>query len=289
MQVAVFFLSTGSKLHLKLNMPNLLRFILICLLPGSLFTSCRKSDQSPDPPTPQLELLRSIAWSNNVRAVLDYNPDSTLKTITYSYQASSSVNRFGFSGKRLAWMSEDERQRKVEYHYNNKGQVERMQGLYQDSISSPHEIRYTYNADGTVATRKFYLIGQTGTTLKTSSTYEYYPNRDLYKVSTSEDDLLATYVIDSYSPECSFNIYTHLELTLSVSDPLYNYPVLNTMKKLPQKITRIVKIGNGEAFTDHIEEITYTISNKQLYKTITRLSFPDHPAGDKITEATYNY
>ena len=187
-------------------------------------------------------------------------------------------------------MTDNESLRKVLYHYNQKGQIESTLGIYKDStVPYSHEMRYTYNTNGSVASLNFYLVTESATTLEAISTYEYNSDGSLYKVATASENLLASYVIDAYSPECDFSIPAYLDIPLSVDYPLFNYPVLNTMKKLPSRITRIVKIGTSEPFIDHIEETSYTLTGKRIDKTISRFTYPGHPGGNKTVEANYKY
>ncbi|HZG26769.1 MAG TPA: hypothetical protein VEZ17_19410 [Chitinophagaceae bacterium] len=266
------------------------RAVFLSALVVVFLSGCRKNDPLPLPSAPDKHLLRAIEWNNGSKAVLDYNADSTLTSITSSFQNTASLTSFRFSGKKIAEMTDNESLRKVVYHYNQKGQVESTVGIYKDStVPYSHEMRYTYNPNGSVATLNFYLVVGAVTTLEAISTYEYKSNGDLYKVTTASENLVATYVIDGYSAECDFSIYPYLDIALKVDYPLFNYPVLNTMKKLPSKITRIVKIGKDEPFIDHIEETGFTLTGKRIDKTVSRFTYPGYPAGNKTVLADYKY
>jgi hypothetical protein len=80
-----------------------------------------------------------------------------------------------------------------------------------------------------------------------------------------------------------------MESTLSEHYPIYNWPVLSKLAKLPKKITRKVKVGNDDEYIDKIEEHVFEISNARLNKMTTSIIIPGYPQYSNTISAVFMY
>jgi hypothetical protein len=255
--------------------------------------SCKKdgADLPPvDNPPAYKFLVRTIEWDNGTIGTVQYNNDSTIKSIAYANQSSSSVVDFTWSDKKLVNMSYASSLYKNTFNYDN-GKLVNVVNSYKD-ISSPngYKFEYTYHSNGLLSELRYFTINEAGTKLVTTTIYDYKANGDLQHITTTQtNNVQIKYAIELNPVDCEFNPWTFISASLSEYYQLYNYPVLSKLKKLPAKITKTVQQPGQAASVDRIDNSVYTITNQRLDKIETTQSYPAHPELDQSHTTIFKY
>lgn len=261
-------------------------FVAICI------NACKKYEN--DHPAPfendnkYIKLVRSIGYDNGTTATMSYNEDSTLNEIEYRYGNAVSSTIFNWEDRRLKELYEGRSLYKNTFHYTG-AKISHYLNTYKTiPLPSSYRMEYSYDAAGRVVLLKYYTTNEAGTMLKTTSTYSY-DNDGLKNVETKSDNAVITHSIETYSDSADFNPLLFIDTGLFEHYPLFNIPVLSTMKKFPSKIIRKVKTGSNAAYIDTIEENDCLINNKSIIQIISRITSPGMPGYEKKIVALFKY
>jgi hypothetical protein len=216
--------------------------------------------------------------------ILHTMPDYTQHTIIYNTPAGIDTLNFAYTNGKLATISSTRSFRSSQYAYNEKDQVSAitMSSIY--SIAK-YQFEYSYASNGQITALKYYLLNEAGKHLIYNSTYEYDSLGELSKItSTDKNNQQVVLLIKSYTDKILFNPWPFISTTdLEEMYELYNYPVLNSLKKLPKRVEKIT------AGYKSIYETDFTINSLKLAKTLSSNYYEDDP-GNKVTmEASYFY
>jgi len=260
-------------------------FYSLVILTALIFLqSCTKNDDSV-PQNASGPLLTKIEWKDqNASANFEYNTNNTQKQIIYDTPYGIDTVSFAYANSKLSTITSTRSLKSSQYAYNEKNQVSNvtMSSIY--SIAK-YEFDYTYTATGKVASLKYFLLNEAGKHLIYNSVYEYNSADDLSKItSTDKNNQQVIILIKSYSEETSFNPWPFVSTTdLEEMYELYNYPVLNSLKKLPKRVEKVTPGYKS------IYETDFTINSLKLEKTLSSTYYEDDP-GNKVTmEAAYFY
>ncbi len=256
-----------------------------------LLQACEKEKDEPaENETPvKKALLRSIDWDNGTKAVMNYNPDSTLNKIVYTLGNTTSTTVFTWQHKQLQQMFDDRSIYANNYYYDG-GNVSHYINRFRTGTSpTSYKMEYTYGANGAVTNLKWLASNEAGTIVKSTSTYHYNAAGELTKVVTLNGNAVYTHIIEAYSDSVDFDPLVFIDPSLSENYPLFNLPVLSRMNKYPAKIVRNVKLGNDAAYTDKIDENICSIVNKRINKMVTTITIPGMPQYRSETAAVFRY
>ncbi|MDI3318421.1 hypothetical protein [Pinibacter soli] len=259
-------------------------YSLVILTALVFFQSCSKNDD-PVPQNASGPLLTKIEWKDqNASASFEYNTDNSQRQIIYDTPYGIDTLNFAYANSKLATITSTRSLKISQYAYNEKNQVSNitMSSIY--SIAK-YQFEYTYTSIGKVASLKYYLLNEGGKHLIYNSVYDYDSAGDLSKItSTDKNKQQIIILIKSYSEKTLFNPWPFISTTdLEEMYELYNYPVLNSLKKLPKRVEKIIQ-GNKSIY-----ETDFTINSLKLGKTLSSNYYEDDP-GNKVTmEATYFY
>jgi hypothetical protein len=260
-------------------------FYSLVILSALIFLqSCTKNDD-PVPQNASGPLLTKIEWTDqNATANFEYNSDNSQKQIIYDTPYGIDTVSFAYAKNKLATITSTRSLKSSQYAYNEKNQVSDVTMSSIFSIAK-YLFDYTYTATGKVASLKYYLLNESGKHLIYSSVYEYNSADDLSKItSTDKNNQQVIILVKSYSEETSFNPWPFINTTdLEEMYELYNYPVLNSLKKLPKRVERITQ-GYKSVY-----ENDFTINTLKLEKTLSSNYYEDDPVNKVTMEATYFY
>lgn len=146
-------------------------------------------------------------------------------------------------------------------------------------------MEYSYDGQGRVRELKYYTIGEV---LQATSTYSY-TNGALERVVTKDADNVYTHVIEAYADTAWFDPLLFIEAALPENYPVFNIPVLGSMKKLPAKIVRMVQTGDDEPYIDIIEENAVVITGKHIAQITNSITVPLMPGYLKRAVGVFKY
>jgi hypothetical protein len=246
--------------------------------------SCSKNDDHV-PQNASDPLLTKIEWKDqNASANLEYNSDNTQKQIIYDTPYGIDTVSFAYANNKLTTISSTRSLKSSQYAYNEKNQVNEvtMSSIY--SIAK-YQFEYAYTSTGKVASLKYYVLNESGKHLVYNSLYEYNSTGELSKItSTDKNNQQVVILIKSYSEETSFNPWPFISTTdLEEMYELYNFPVLNSLKKLPKRVEKITPGYKS------IYETDFNISSLKLQKTLSSNYYEDDPGTRVTMEAEYFY
>lgn len=263
--------------------------LLLITTMAFLIQGCGKDEPVENGIPGNKELLRSIDWDNGTKAVMNYNTDSTLNKIVYTYQNITGATVFVWQDKQLQQMFDDRSLYANNYYYDG-GKVSHYINKYKTGASpTSYKMEFTYNANGSVATLKWLATNEAGTKIKSASTYHYNVAGELSKVVTLNDNSVITHMVESYTDSVNFEPLVFIETGLFENYPIFNLPVMSRMKKYPTKIVRTVKIGTDAEYIDKVEENICGIVNKRINKIATTITIPGMPQYRSSVVATFNY
>jgi YD repeat-containing protein len=255
-----------------------------------MLSACSKHHDTPAPvPTPPVNnpqsakpLLDSMVWHNLVAPVTTYfayRPDSLQDKITTVDPFVSDTVRFEYYRRQVTHITNNRLNRSSDYEYDPAGKIiaititgfEGTQGLFR--------FEYGYDVKGRVSTQAYYLVKGTDKRLESIVAYEYDGHGLLSKISgITPDGLNITYTIDAYTEECNFNPWTFIDpVDLSEGMEIYNLPVLQSLTRLPSKITKTITGGSDGGFT---KQLTATLQGGNLARAITLTQYPTVPTSN---------
>ena len=260
-----------------------------------LLTACSKHHDTPaplpSPPvntppvnTPQIAkpLLDSMVWHNLVgptTTYFAYRPDSLQDKITTVDPFVSDTVRFEYLRRQITHITNNRLNRHSDYTYNASGKIIVITISGFSGLDGNFRFEYGYDVRGRLNTLAYYLERGTVKQLESICAYEYAANGLLSKISGfTPDGLNITYTIDAYTDECNFNPWTFVDpIDLSEGFEIYNLPLLQTLTRLPAKITKTVTGGSDGGFT---KQLTATLQGGNLARAITLTQFPSVPTSN---------
>lgn len=266
--------------------PNLIRLFTFAII--ILLQSCKKDPPKNVPPPLPLLTLSTIEWSTgSQKETYEYNSDHSLKKIVFTSGQASDTYEFKWSGNKLAEAHETGSLFKQQYHYNGDRITDMTYTSIADPVKGNYKMEYSYRADGKVAKMELIMLDAGGSDAVTI--YHYNAAGELSSTVTTVDQYTITQTIESYSAPVSFEPWSFIDLSLLENYMIYNYPVLRSMKALPAKVLRSVKIGGDPEFLDAVTTNTFEISNNRINKLRYQLKIPGSPSLDKTKDAQFNY
>lgn len=251
--------------------------------------ACKKeSTEQPGPGSNndrKAKLVRSIGFDNGATKTMYYNEDSTLKEITYRYGDVVSSTIFNWEDRRLKEMFEEELSFKNIFYYNGAGITRYVHTNNSTEFPSSYTMEYSYDDQGWVSGLKYYTTGEV---LQATSTYSY-TNGALERVVTKDADNVYTHIIEAYADTAWFDPLLFIGTALPENYPVFNIPVLGSMKKLPAKIIRMVQTGDDEPYIDIIEENTVVITDKHIAQITNGITVPRMPGYHKRVVGVFQY
>lgn len=266
-------------------MRYLISFVLAFVLWG-----CKKDKGSRQTGTAYSKSpLRSIEWSDGIKASFSYNIDNNLIAATHSFQNRSAAVTYKWENKKLSEISNDNSLYKDNYFYRGERITHMINSYKQVSLPGIYKMEYGYNAGGLVSFLKYSVINEAGTEVKASSVYSYNAAGEIIEIKTQIGNLRAIRTISGYSETVDFDPLVFTPTTLDEDYEIYNLPVMRQLKKLPAKTTYQFSINNAPFVEDKISTHQYIVVNRRLEKMTTSIRFPNYPAGNKTTEALFKY
>ncbi|UYQ94678.1 hypothetical protein MKQ68_06190 [Chitinophaga horti] len=262
-----------------------------CLVLAGL-TACSKEEKPPKPTTgttPQF-LLKTIEYQNSgTKAELTYNADSTLKQIAYTNQQAAAAIYYKYDQKRVIEGGYTNSIYVSLFTYNGAGKVTKIFTQTQGNPTNGYTMEYSYNIKGEVVSQRYFQNNEAGSQLKAFSDYTYNAQGLLSKVITTNGNNKLTYNIEAYSDEYAVSPWVFVPMSLTEFYPIYNYPVLSSMKRLPAKITRLQQLNGGTVKTERIDQQKFEITDKKINKLITLVDYPEHPELHAEDTAVFKY
>ncbi|NTS41861.1 hypothetical protein HRG84_13175 [Flavisolibacter sp. BT320] len=271
------------------------------LIAGALLflslAACRKESDNPAPPPkddPQQDLpqylLRSIEWDNGMKALPNYNSDSTVSYTAFSLGTAGGEIVYEWSGKKLEAMYDSRSLYTNRFVYDDKGRLTAINNTRrQGEPTVSYTLEYSYDYDNRLKSLKYYRVNVAGKQLQETNTYQYNAEGYPSTVITQSGGSIITRRIEVYSGRLRFDYSHFISASLSEHYSLYNYPLLHQLDRLPAKVTKLLKTGAAAEKVEQVTETNYTITNHRLDKTVTRLTYPEHPDLNQELEAVYMY
>ncbi len=265
--------------------------IILCTI-GFTLAACDKDlcdTLTPSPVSAPKDLLKSVEFKNlNATGVYEYRSDSTLQKITYTGTSTGYITSFQYNTNGISKIMLTGSLYQSTYVYTN-GKISAIFMTEQGLEQKGNKLVYTYNANGNVSELRYYTINEAPAQLKYTSTYTYDTGGQLAKVVSINNTSKVTWTIDAYSDSCEFIPWTFIGTGLDELYEVYNYPVLSRMNRLPKKITQIVQVNGAAPYVEKIRETNFTLTGKRIDKTISTLTFPQHPAYNSSWEVLFHY
>lgn len=265
---------------------NLIRLFIFTII--ILLQSCKKDPgKNVHPPYPD-DRLSVIEWSTGGRReTYDYNDDHSLKRIVFSAGQAADIYNFTWKDNKLTEAYEAGSSFRQFYHYEGDRITDMTYAPATDPGNGNYKMEYTYRTDGKIDKMKLVMLNGSGANALT--TYHYNAAGELSSTITIMDEYMITQTIESYSAPVSFEPWTFIDLTLLENYMIYNYAVLRSMKALPAKVLRSVKIGNAPEFMDAVTTNTFEISDKRINKLKYELKIPGSSSLDRTQNAQFIY
>ncbi len=210
--------------------------VLILFYAVIFITGCDKDDppvKDPEIIIPNY-LLKTIEWDNGMNAEFSYN-DSLLANINYSFQSTSSITKFLWSGKKMSEMYSEESLYKNTYTYNSDGKLTVITNSSKSgTLSSSYTLEFTYQSNR-LTTLEYFRINEAGKQLQASTSYQYDNSGDLYRSVTSSGGSVITNTINTWTPLVSFNPLNYAAVSLDENYAIYNYAVMSKSKETSGK------------------------------------------------------
>ncbi|PZR26218.1 MAG: hypothetical protein DI535_15375 [Citrobacter freundii] len=252
----------------------------------ALLQSCKK-DPAENLPLPSTT-LSAIEWSpGNQKETYEYNSDRSLKKIVFTSGQVADSYEFKWNDKKLSEVHETGSLFKQYYQYSGNRISTMTYAPAADPGVGNYKMAYTYRADGKPDKMELIMLNASGSNAVT--TYNYNAAGELSSTVTIMDEYRITQTIESYSAEVRFEPWSFIDISLLENYMIYNYPVLSSMKALPAKVSRSVKIGNNPEFLDAVTTNTFEITNGRISKLKYELQIPGSPSLNRTKNAQFIY
>lgn len=250
--------------------------IVLCCI--TALGACSKKDHPTPPvnPTAGKPLLDSMVWNGiSTTTYFTYRPDSLQDKIITVSSYVSDTSRFEYKGRQISQVTNLRRNRASKYLYNSAGQITSFNFNGYNTVDGDLLYEFEYDPAGRVR-QLTYSIQKAGTSNQWIATYTYAYNGDglLSQIKgTNVSNTQITFDISSYSEECNFNPWAFIDPTdPSESFPIYNLPVMQTLKRLPLNI-KVAYTGN-----EYDIQTTATLTDHNLVRWVRSTVFIDDPA-----------
>lgn len=258
-----------------------------------LISACKKTRNTEEiepPEEPSIPLLRSIEWDNGLKGTFNYNNDSTIKEVNYIFANTGGSTVYQWTGKQLTEIYDSRSMYKNVYHYHNNGKLAYIMNTVRNGTSSTaYTLEFAYNAMGNLHSMKYFGINEAGKKLRTETSYHYDNKGDLHEILTLNNNISILQTIEEYSAPIHFNPHIFISAGLDEDYAIYNFPVMNQLKRLPAKLVRQVTEPGKPTYTEKIEAIRYSLTNLRIDSTFTTVTFPGMPASNSTLQAIYRY
>lgn len=255
-----------------------------------VLSACSKHHDTPAPapaPVPPVTkpqvakpLLDSIVWKNLATTTyFAYRADSLQDKITTVSSYVSDTVRFEYSRRQITHIANNRLGRYSDYVYDAAGKIITITISGFSGLDGHFRFEYGYDVRGRLNTLAYYLEKGTDKRLESICAYEYGVNGLLSKITgLTPDGQNITYTIDAYTDECNFNPWTFIDpVDLSEGFEIYNLPLLQTLTRLPSKITKTITGGSDGGFT---KQLTATLQDNNLSRAITVTQYPGTPTNN---------
>lgn len=250
--------------------------VVLCCI--TAWAACSKKDHPIPPVTPSAgkPLLDSMVWKGIATTTyFTYRPDSLQDKVITASSYVSDTSRFEYNGRQISHITNLRRNRSSEYFYNTAGKITAITNNGYNPTDGGFRYEFEYDPAGRVH-QLTYFIQKTGANNEWVSTYTYEYNSDgllshIKGITVYNTQL--TFDISSYTGECNFNPWAFIEPTdPSSTFPIYNLPVLQTLKRMPATI-KVTYPGNA-----YDVQTTSTITDHNLSGLVRSTVFEDDPA-----------
>jgi YD repeat-containing protein len=258
-------------------------------------TACQKDKYNPFPiPDPKNDLprhlLKSIAWDNGMQSLMHYNTDSTVSHITFALGSAAGQIIYTWNEGRLVEVYDDRSLYTNQYVYDDKGRLTAIRNTNrQGQLNVSYTLEYTYDANNRLQILRYYRVNEAGKQLQETTTYHYNAGGSLVKMETQSGNSIITRRVEAWSDRVQFAYAHFISASLNEHYSLYNYPLLSQLDRLPAKVTKLIKTGTAPEQVEQVAEIVYSISNHRIDKTVTNLTYPNHPNLNQTQDAVYTY
>lgn len=232
-------------------------------------------------------LLDSIVWNDiQETTYFKYRADSLPDKILYGFPVTKDTVSFKYTGKQIAQITSSRSQRASDYQYNAAGKIVVITMHAITGIGTSFILEFSYDTAGRPLLLDYFLKNERGIQLQYAAAYQYSTAGLLQKVTqTTPGGIVITHEIEAYSDVCDFTPWAFIDPVITTEYmAIYNLPVLQTMDKLPAKITTTF-IGSVES----IKRNQFTIQNGRIDKLIAAVEFPASPALNYQTSVNYFY
>jgi len=271
-------------------------FFTLAVLTVFCTMACRKDRPLDRPGAMSLNakaMLKQINWPQlGLTAALEYNPDSTVKTIKYTGSSTSETLQIDY-GKYGMVKNEISNSLNVQlFSYDNAGRIIVITKCIKESNSlrevAKHEL--SYNSSGKITKMDYYLVNGQGKTFIYSSIYDYDSNGMPSKITTTDINQYKTVIkIDKYSDEFAFDPIYFFDRNMGELNQIYNYSILRLFSanhKLPAKITVTNETAVPSILIRQIN-IDFGLVGQKILHQISTVSSPQSPAIQQ--EVQYSY
>ncbi|SJZ68652.1 hypothetical protein [Sediminibacterium ginsengisoli] len=241
------------------------------------FCACQKTETTPPPVIPgagydtkhEGDLLRSAYWGNTSYEFYQYNPDSSLhKTDGRSTSGAGAEREFIFRNGYLSLVYKSGAIQDS-IGYRQDGLIE---SITETSIVLDYygvKLEFSYSLDKKLKTMSYYSFDEFSKKLINTATYEYNNQGLPFKITSASPDGKHVGIVELEWGNTGFVVQPWLfadRLHLVVPDyEIYNLPLLRSLSRLPEKITRTQYI-NGVFHSASTNTIQYQVSGKRLDK-----------------------
>lgn len=261
---------------------KVLMFVTVLLMA----VGCKKGKDNGSP-APSGSLLRSVEWSDGMKAGVEYNADNLLSKINYSFNGVASSTVFNWQQKQLSIMYDTRSLGKTQFYYSGN-RISHSIYSNPEATEEGYKLTYTYRADGKVEKLVLSAITEAGEEPDITSKYNYSANGDLKEVESSDGENIYLHTFE-WSDAINFDPLAFLNTGLEENYSYLNIPVLSSMKKYPTKITRKVMYGDQLPEVDRIEENILTIANQRIEKMQIRVTMPSFPENNSNSTVVFKY
>ncbi|MBC7851228.1 MAG: hypothetical protein H7Y31_15905 [Chitinophagaceae bacterium] len=254
-----------------------------------ILSACSKRcDPLPDDENPsgKNSLLDSIQWKELKQTTsFHYRSDSLQDKIIYGVHTVKDTVVFTYNGKRISTISSFRQQRIAEYQYNIGGRVASIIIHTQSGTGPKINFKFTYDAAGKPAVLDYFFSRGAVILEQLLFTYEYDAAGLLAKVyAKTPGGHEVSYLIEGYAPKCDFNPWAFIEpINVTENIPIYNLPMLQTLNRLPTKITRI------DGGSDEIQRHAISIDKERVARVISDFEYPFIPPTTHRLETNFFY
>ncbi|MBC7936685.1 MAG: hypothetical protein H7Y86_15145 [Rhizobacter sp.] len=255
-----------------------------------LLVACSKKEiysPAPDSGDTAVNLLDSIVWTDlQETTYFKYRTDSTPDKIFYGFPVVKDTVSFSYTGNRVSQITSSRSRRASDYRYNAVGKITDITIHPASGSGTSYILEFSYNGAGRPILLDYFLKNEAGKHLQYHSLYNYNAAGLLEKITQqTPGGIIITHVIEAWSDKCNFNPWAFIDpVTITETMTIYNLPVLQTMDKLPVKVTT--------TFTGSVESVKrreFIIQNERIDKMLALWEYPGSPSFNYQTRVNFFY